>query len=178
VALFGRPYLFVHAGVVGWQNRAIVIPGRSMDGKSTLVAALVELGAVYFSDEYAVLDRRGRIHQYRKPVALRIQDGSVSRASFVPPTNTDGAQKPLVAGVVAFLKYKVDAGWSPLKMSPGEAVLSLFDNTVLAQKRAKFALRVLSTLVEHAEAVRTLRPDVSLAAPALLDLASKAKARE
>lgn len=32
--------LFVHAGVVGWRGRAIVLPGRSMSGKSTLVAAL------------------------------------------------------------------------------------------------------------------------------------------
>jgi hypothetical protein len=29
---------FVHAGVVGWRGRAIVIPGRSRSGKTTLVA--------------------------------------------------------------------------------------------------------------------------------------------
>src|SRR5688572_11928760 len=28
--------IFVHAGVVGWKNRAIVIPGRSFSGKSRL----------------------------------------------------------------------------------------------------------------------------------------------
>jgi len=38
--------LFVHAGVVGWQERAIVIPGRSFSGKTTLVKALVEAKAV------------------------------------------------------------------------------------------------------------------------------------
>src|SRR6266550_5588400 len=30
--------VFVHAGVVGWNDRAIVIPGRSYSGKTTLVA--------------------------------------------------------------------------------------------------------------------------------------------
>lgn len=32
-----KEYLFVHAGVVGWQGRAIVLPGRSHSGKSTVV---------------------------------------------------------------------------------------------------------------------------------------------
>src|SRR5262249_26128145 len=70
--------IFVHAGVVGWRGRAIVIPGRSYSGKSTLVAALVRAGATYYSDEYAVLDSRGRVHPYPKPISLR-------QARDVPP---------------------------------------------------------------------------------------------
>ena len=62
---------FVHAGVVGWRGKAILIPGRSYSGKSTLVAALVAAGATYYSDEYAVLDERGRVHPYPKPLSLR-----------------------------------------------------------------------------------------------------------
>jgi len=42
--------LFVHAGAVGWQGQAILIPGRSMTGKTTLVKALVEAGVAYYSD--------------------------------------------------------------------------------------------------------------------------------
>ena len=41
VATLAKELVFVHAGVVGWRNRAIVIPGRSLSGKSTLVLALV-----------------------------------------------------------------------------------------------------------------------------------------
>ncbi len=41
VADNSRELVFVHAGVVGWGGRAIVIPGRSFSGKTTLVAALV-----------------------------------------------------------------------------------------------------------------------------------------
>ena len=44
VAEHARRRVFVHAGVVGWRGRAIVIPGRTMSGKSTLVKALVEAG--------------------------------------------------------------------------------------------------------------------------------------
>jgi hypothetical protein len=36
--------LFVHAGVVGWREQAVLIPGRSFTGKTTLVAALVKAG--------------------------------------------------------------------------------------------------------------------------------------
>lgn len=40
-------YVFVHAGVVGWRGRAILVPGRSFTGKTTLVTALLRLGATY-----------------------------------------------------------------------------------------------------------------------------------
>lgn len=55
VATLAKGLVFVHAGVVGWRNRAIVIPRRSLSGKSTLVLALVEAGADYYPDEYAML---------------------------------------------------------------------------------------------------------------------------
>ena len=43
--------------IVTWgRGRAIVIPGRTFSGKSTLVAELVRAGATYYSDEYAVED--------------------------------------------------------------------------------------------------------------------------
>jgi hypothetical protein len=63
IALNAPEHVFVHAGVVGVGERAIVLPGRSFAGKTTLVAALVRAGAEYWSDEYAVLDADGLVHQ-------------------------------------------------------------------------------------------------------------------
>ncbi len=63
-------HLFVHAGVVGWEGRAIVMPGASFAGKTTLVQAWLEAGAVYDSDEFAVLDRAGRVHPFPRPLAI------------------------------------------------------------------------------------------------------------
>ena len=40
VAEWARRRVFVHAGVVGWGGQAIVIPGRSFSGKTTLVTPL------------------------------------------------------------------------------------------------------------------------------------------
>lgn len=71
VAEFADPELFIHAGVVAWQGRAIVLPGSSFAGKSTLVTSLVEAGATYLSDEYAVFDEAGRVRPYPRRVSLR-----------------------------------------------------------------------------------------------------------
>src|SRR6185295_19741358 len=71
VAELATHRVFVHAGVVGWKGKAIVIPGRSYSGKSTLVAELVKAGATYYSDEYAVFDSRGRVYPFPKPLEMR-----------------------------------------------------------------------------------------------------------
>src|SRR5579864_2048966 len=60
VAEFARRRVFIHAGAVGWQGRAILLPGQSFTGKTSLVAALVRAGAGYYSDEFAVVDLQGR----------------------------------------------------------------------------------------------------------------------
>src|SRR4051812_46545639 len=41
VAETARRRLFVHAGVVGWRGQAILLPGQSMSGKTSLVVELV-----------------------------------------------------------------------------------------------------------------------------------------
>ncbi|MDA8067374.1 MAG: hypothetical protein M0T77_01995, partial [Actinomycetota bacterium] len=53
--------VFVHAGVVAAGGAAIVLPGHSFAGKSTLVEALVRAGADFYSDEYAMFDADGRV---------------------------------------------------------------------------------------------------------------------
>src|SRR5262249_31072298 len=63
--------IFVHAGVVEWRGHAILFPGRSRSGKTTLVAALLRAGAKYYSDEFAVLDAAGRVHPWARPLRMR-----------------------------------------------------------------------------------------------------------
>ena len=75
LATLAKELVFVHAGVVGWRNRALVIPGRSFSGKSTLVMALVEAGADYYSDEYAIFDLEGKVHPYWRLPKLRSASG-------------------------------------------------------------------------------------------------------
>src|SRR5262245_63118361 len=89
--------LFVHAGVIGWRGVAIVIPGRSYTGKSTLVAELVRRGAVYYSDEFAVLDDLGMVHPYRRPLVLR---GETRPSPDLRLLRVDAPTEPLPLAVV------------------------------------------------------------------------------
>ena len=76
IATGARAWLFVHAGVVAIGGRVLVIPGGTFTGKTTLVRALVAAGAVYYSDEYAVLDASGLVHAYPRPPSLRSDLGA------------------------------------------------------------------------------------------------------
>src|SRR5277367_3536052 len=42
----------VHAGAVLWRGRALLLPGGTHAGKSSLVTELLRRGATYYSDEY------------------------------------------------------------------------------------------------------------------------------
>ena len=75
IAEFARKRVFVHAGCVAVDGQAIVLPGRSMSGKSSLTAALVHAGADYYSDEYAVLDNQGLVRPYPRKPAIRPYQG-------------------------------------------------------------------------------------------------------
>ena len=72
VAEHAPEYVFLHAGVVAWEDRALLLPGQSHAGKSTLVAELVRAGATYYSDEFALLDSQGRVHRiYTRDIRMR-----------------------------------------------------------------------------------------------------------
>jgi len=65
-------HYFVHAAVVVWKGDAIVLPGLSRAGKSTLALALLLEGARYLSDELLAYTRAGRAEPL--PRALKIRD--------------------------------------------------------------------------------------------------------
>jgi hypothetical protein len=163
VAEHARGRLFLHAGVVGWRERAIVIPGASMSGKSSLVAALLEAGATYYSDEYAVLDARGRVHAY--PRALALRDGrpapSASRAGAAPPA-------PLPLGLVVLTRYRTGGRWRPRRLSPGRAGIEMLAHAVAARRRPTTALRVLTRALSGASAVTGARGEAADAAGTML----------
>lgn len=135
VAEFSHDRIFVHSGVVGLNGRAVLIPGRSYSGKSTLVSELIKAGAVYYSDEYAVLDSDGMVHPYPRPLALRIGE-SGTQIKF--PPDSFGARtgnEPLKPGLVLITRFDAEAKWSPDRISSGEGALELLANTVPARTR-------------------------------------------
>lgn len=157
VALNARRRLFVHAGVVGWRGQAIVIAGRSMSGKTTLVEALVRAGATYYSDEYAAFDARGRVHPYPKPLNLRQENGARPKKCPVEELGVVAGTEPLPVGLIVIAKYEAAARWRPRVLSPGEALLALLDNTVLARIKPELALATLQRVVPGAVALKGKR---------------------
>ena len=162
--------LFVHAGVVGWQGRGILIPGRSLTGKTTLVKALVEAGATYYSDEFAVLDKAGRVHPYPLPLSIR-EDGSLRRHKT--PVESLGGQagaEPLPVRLVVVTHYQPHARWQPQTLSPAQAMLALMDNTVAARREPQYTMPILRQAVLGAKTIHSKRGEAKRVTPALLQL--------
>jgi len=162
-------HVFVHAGVVGWHGRAIVIPGRTGSGKTSLVESLVRAGATYYSDEFAVLDARGRVHPFARPLRMRRDGGRLER---LPPDRIGGrtGRTPLPVGLIVSTRYKAGARWRPRRLTYGEAMMELVANTVPARLRPRQALTVIAHAARSADAFKGVRGEGATLASRLLRL--------
>jgi hypothetical protein len=150
-------HVFVHAGVVSWRGRGILFPGYSFSGKTTLVAALVRAGALYYSDEYAVLGSDGRVYPYPRP--LQIRAPGTHRQTPVPVSRLGGiaGHGPLAVDLVVLCRYKPGAMWRPRKISPGRAALEMFTYTMCALRAPEAALSTLQRVVATATLLKGTR---------------------
>ncbi len=168
VAYAARQRVFVHAGVVGWRGRAIVIAGKTFTGKTTLAAELVKLGAEYYSDEYAVLDMSGRVRPF--PLPLSIRDPATARGHYRSAEEIGGRAgvKPLSVGMVVDTRYREGARWHPMRVSPGAGAMVLLANTVSARYRPARNLPVIRKAVSGAIILRGVRGEAGDVARDLL----------
>lgn len=75
-----RRLVAVHAAVIVWNGRALIVPAASGGGKSILSIAAAAAGAGVLSDEYALIDPgTGLVTGWRRPVRRRRDDGSIER---------------------------------------------------------------------------------------------------
>jgi hypothetical protein len=161
VAEVSRRRVFVHAGVVGLGGSAILIPGKSLSGKTTLVAGLVRAGATYYSDEFAVLDSHGRVHPYAQP--LQIRENGERRQIKCPVEQLGGltGRVPLPVALIILSHYRPAANWRPRHLSPGQGLLGMLDNTVSARRSPGPALRTLKAVVSQAFTVKGVRGEAN-----------------
>lgn len=152
IALHAPDRVFVHAGVVAHNGRAIVIPGKSFSGKTTLVAELVRAGATYYSDEYAVLDGEGLVSPYPKPLSIR-GPNTLQHETEVEALGGVAGRDPVLLGLVVVAEYRLGAEWKPERLSPGDAVLALLANTVPAQERPQETMAALRAVIDRSGAV-------------------------
>jgi hypothetical protein len=149
--------VFVHAGVVGWKGQAILMPGRSFAGKTSLVAEFVRAGATYYSDEYAVLDAQGRVHPYSRPLAIRPSEGGVSKKHGVEELGGLAGTLPLPVGLVLVSNYKAGSKWRPRHLSAGKGALALLDNTISIRRQPEAAFDVMERVVSRAHVLKGAR---------------------
>jgi len=158
---------FVHAGVVGWRGRAILVPGRTRAGKSTLVKALVERGADFYSDEYAVLDSLGRVHAYPRDLSLRTRGGK----RLIPATRLGWhpGVPPLPVGGVVLTRFERGARLRLRHGRGGTATLQLFTNSLAARFQPERDLRAIAKAVSGSVVLSGRRGESRSAARAILE---------
>ncbi len=159
--------VFVHAGVVGLGESAILMPGGSFSGKTTLVAEFVRAGAIYYSDEYAVLDDHGLVHPYPKPLSLRGED---HRQVDHPVASLGGVEgdRPLSVGTILVAVYRPGAEWRPSTLSAGEGALAMVVNSIPARSKPAAVVRSVTRAVEGATVLEGDRGEASSVVSQLL----------
>lgn len=169
VAEHATEAVFLHAGVVALGDRALLLPGRSHAGKSSLVAALLRAGASYGSDEFAVIAPDGVVHAYPRRLVLRTPEG-VHR---VDPADLggDSIMMPARLSAVVDMTYAPGAAWSVEPLARSRALMHMLDNAVAARTRPAAALDSLTAALAGLEvALRGVRGDADDAAARLIRL--------
>ena len=155
----------VHAAVIGWHGRALVVPALSGGGKSTLSQAAHAAGATVLSDEYALIDpTTGLVTGWNRPVRILTADGGVDRLDIAVRSD------PIPVGCVAFVTYRAEAEHAWNEISRGAAAGRLLSHTICAQSRPHDSLDAALAATASARAVEGTRGDAGAAVTELLAL--------
>ena len=156
IAFRSRHAVFVHAGAVGHAGRAILLPGPSFSGKTTLVSALVRAGASYYSDEFAVLDDDGRLHAYPKPLSIRAEGTRWGEDTTVEDLGGASGKEHLPVGTIVITRHRPGHSFEPEQRSSGQGAMALVANAVPARDRPA---QVMATARRAAEGSLVLEGD-------------------
>ena len=173
VAEHAPEHVFLHSGVVGWNGKAIIVPANSFHGKTTLIAELVRSGAEYYSDEYAVLDKDGRVHPFPRMLSIRNDEGTREDDISVEEFGGKAGIEPIEVGMVLVTKYEDGSEWNPKFLSAGEGMMEIIPHTVPLRANPEFSLGVLRKVTNGAIIVKSPRPEAAEFAKTLLDFFDK-----
>lgn len=161
-------HLLIHAAVVGTGGRAMLLPGRSGAGKTTLAAGLVGAGMGYLSDEVAAVDPTTlTVEPFPKP--LTVKDGAwgvmaplAAPAGDVPQRYRDGSwhvdPRDIRAGSIAgrcppalivFPRYQPGGSTELSPVGRAEALAQLATHTFNVPYSGQRGLSVLAAVVRQ-----------------------------
>jgi hypothetical protein len=161
--------IFVHAAVVVHDRGAIVLPGKSFAGKSTLTAALLAKGCRYMSDEYAVFDDAGQVHAYPRLLSLR-RTGDSSDETAAGDLGATVREVPARTAFIGQLQYEAGGRWSVERQSPGTGALHLLHHAIPALDRPERTFAAVSGAAAGAVVISGVRGEADEAASAILAL--------
>jgi hypothetical protein len=161
-------HLFVHAGAVSWRGKAILLPGRSGGGKSTLVRDLISAGAEYLSDEFAVLDEEGLVHPFARPLSLRTPLGRTE----CRPCDLGGqtAIQAMPVGAVVFTTFRPEGTFRPACVTGGRAVLELLKHVIAIRAHPGKAMRIARLVTSTSLVLTSVRGEAQSTTAVLLDV--------
>ncbi len=172
IAEFAPEHIFIHAGAVCIDGVGVILPARSMHGKTTLTAELVRQGAVYYSDEYAVIGLDGLVYPFPKSLSMRgILEG---RAQVDIPVEQFGGKQgdePVRIGLVVVTEYKERSRWRPKTLSVGEAFLEVIKHTVPIRRNTAVVIPTLTSVLEKAVIIKSFRSEAPKTAESIIKLA-------
>ncbi len=174
IAEFAVSKVFLHAGVVGWKGKAIILPAKSFSGKSSLVAELIKKGALYYSDEYAVLDEDGFVHPFPKMLSLRGSEGKFRQVDYtIESMGGKAGYEPIPVGLILLTRFdeneKSSENWEPEILSGGQGILEIIPHTIPIRYNPKFALNVLNKVANRAIIAKSKRGEARMFADLLLN---------
>ncbi|MEK6303093.1 MAG: hypothetical protein AABO41_20465 [Acidobacteriota bacterium] len=170
VAAATKRRMFLHAGAVGWNGRAIVLPGKNFSGRTSLVTAFLRAGAAYYSDEFAVLDSHGRVHPYPWERQSRPGEGERPRQRPIEAQRARTGNKPLPIGFVLLSEYRQGAKWRPRSLSQGQAALAMLGNVRSLNQSPEVMLRMLGQAVSGATVLKGVRGEADEMVESILKL--------
>ena len=148
-----RRGLVLHAASVMWNGRALMLPGRSGAGKTTVAASLMSQHFTYLTDELThVVDSPPRVEAFARPLrvhepalgALEDRHQLMSRALgvmtspdgvLVAPKGLGGGEPPrrVSLAAVVFPRYRAGCAFSLVPLSPARSALLLMEGLLNAQ---------------------------------------------
>ncbi len=160
--------IFLHAGVVGWDGRAILVVGPPQSGTSTLVAELLRAGASYYSDQYAVLDAEGRVHPFARPLWLSAGAGSNPVRYRAEELNAKAGRDPLPVGLLVLARHRAGARTRLAPLTPSAGAAELMGATECAGSHPGPALAVIRKTLNEAWVLKGVRGEAKEIVPLLL----------
>lgn len=161
--------VFIHAAVVAIDGKAIILPGQSGVGKSTITSALIRLGAQYLSDEFALIDSMGMVHPYARYLAIKNPTFGVKRLSpeAFGALSFEGIAAPKA---VVFARFKPSGSNVLIKLSRSELILNCMPHCLGIRSQVPETLASLNALSMRVQGYSAERGEAEEFAKVLLDL--------